>query len=153
MIYIKLTYPFLLLTNLNIVSFGCVLMVSNKERTKALGNVAIAAIIVLSASGPLLAGIQAHARQVPVPYCRNHPFATVCHVRPVHLPVPYCRIHPFATVCHVRPVHLPVSYCRIHPFATVCHVRPVHLPVSYCRIHPFATACHVREVVFHVLWD
>jgi hypothetical protein len=176
MIYIKLTYPILLLTNLNIISFGCVLMVSNRERTKALSNVAIAAIIVLSTSGPLLAGIQAHARPVPVPYCRNHPFATVCHVRPV--PVPYCRNHPFATVCHVRPVPVPycrihpfapvchpaVSYCRIHPFAPVCHpavsycrihpFAPVcHPAVSYCRIHPFATVCHVRPVLFHVRWD
>jgi hypothetical protein len=82
-------------------------MVSNKERTKTLTNVAIAAIIVLSTSGSLLAGIQAHARSVPVPYCRiQPPFATVCHVSPVlvHPHVSYCRIHPFATVCHVRPV-------------------------------------------------
>ena len=125
MIYIKLTYPILLRTNLNIISFGCLLMVSNKERTKTLTNVAIAAIIVLSTSGPLLAGIQAHARPGPVHYCRIHPFAPVCHVRPG--PVPYCRIHPFAPVCHP--------------------------PVSYCRIHPFAPVCHVRPVLFHVLWD
>ena len=116
-------------------------MVSNKERTMPLRNVAIAAIIALSTSGPLLAGMQVHARPVPLPYCRIHPFAPVCHVRPV----PYCRIHPFAPVCHVRPV--PVPYCRIHPFAPVCHVRPV--PVPYCRIHPFAPVCHARPILRH----
>ena len=83
MTYIKLTNPILLRTNLNIISFGCVHMISTKERTNVLSIVAIGAIIVLSTSGPLLTGIQAHARPVPVPYCRVHPFATVCHPRPV----------------------------------------------------------------------
>jgi hypothetical protein len=164
-VYIKLPYPIVLRTSLNIISFGCVVMLSNKEGTKALSNIFIATIIVLSTFCVLAAGNHADARPVPasycrihafatvcqppVSYCRIHAFATVCHtpVRPV--PASYCRIHPFATVCHVRPV--PASYCRIHPFATVCHVRPV--PASYCRIHPFATVCHVRPVLFHVLWD
>ena len=74
-------------------------MVLKKERTKTLTNVAIAAIIVLSTSGPLLAGIQAHARPGPVPYCRIHPFAPGCHI-----PNNICRFHPGAPGCHFRPV-------------------------------------------------
>ena len=99
MICVKLTNPILLRTNLNMISLGCVHMASTKERTNALGNVAIVAILVLSTSGPALIGIQAHARPVLVPYCRAHPFAPVCHP-----PVSYCRAHPFAPVCHPRPV-------------------------------------------------
>jgi hypothetical protein len=154
-IYVKLTHPILLRTNLNIRCLKDVLMVSNKDRTMALSTVAIAAIIVLSAPGPLVSSMQAHAKPSPVPYCRIHPFAPVCHPRPV--PVPYCRSHPFAPVCH----HRPVPYCRIHPFDPVCHPRPVpvvtycrihpfapvcHPPVPYCRIHPFAPVCHARPV-------
>ena len=78
--------------------------------------------IVLFASGPLLASMQTYAQPRPVPYCKIHPFAPVCHPRPV----PYCKIHPFAPVCHPRPV----PYCKIHPFAPVCHPRPV----PYCKI-------------------
>ena len=69
-------------------------MISNREGIIALSSVAIAVIIVLSASGPLVASMQAHALPQPIPYCRLHPFAPGCHP-----PGPYCRLHPFAPGC------------------------------------------------------
>ena len=55
-------------------------MISNKQRTTYLITIAIAATIVLFATGPLVASMQTHAQPRPgkVPFCRAHPNAPAC---------------------------------------------------------------------------
>lgn len=100
-------------------------MISNKQTTY-LSTIAIAGIIVLFATGPLVSSMQTQAQPRPgkVTFCRVHPNVPACRG-----PGAFCRVHPNAPACSSVP------FCRANPSAPACSSIP------FCRANPSALSC------------
>ena len=102
-------------------------MISTKNRITSLSTIAIAATIVLFATGPLVVSMPTHAQPRPgkVSFCRFHPNVPACRG-----PGSFCRVHPNAPAC------ASVPFCRANPNVPACN------SVPFCRAHPIPS-CRV----------